>query len=268
MKSAPCYMPAWGPTGKLVKRGSYCCWEAVVAHVNYMAEKQELTAEEQSKIHAYITTMVGIAVRAAPSYEHLTHTGGTLTQYEFMEACTAQHDQVLAMRLGADGTVQEITLTPVGGRFDLNSSLSGHGPVSSFQSTRKHAKDRDMTVYFISDKELPPNTLASNLFKMQLYGEVLLVQHSRENCLLPRERFVHFTQAAYDEQFAKKRKREPHTLTKEEYGAVKGAMQEALNNFERSSSAAAVPPAQMSKSQKVAAPTGSMMAALAVEMGC
>ena len=37
MRYTNCYMPSWNESGKLMKHGSYACWEAVVAHAEEIA---------------------------------------------------------------------------------------------------------------------------------------------------------------------------------------------------------------------------------------
>ena len=45
---------------------------------------------------------------------------------------------------------------------------------------KKGSKDRDLTVFYWPFKNgLPFNQTASNMFKMQIYGDVLLVQQTR-----------------------------------------------------------------------------------------
>ena len=103
------------------------------------------------------------------------------------------------------------------GKEDIRDNFAKHltrpyalqGPLhtpQSFQTVRKKgSKDRDLdlTVFYWPFKNgLPFNQTASNMFKMQIYGDVLLVQQTREPCFLPRDRYVNYTLLAFNEQFA------------------------------------------------------------------
>ena len=62
----------------------------------------------------------------------------------------------------------------------------------SFYSCRKKLKgsDRELCVYHVPDRTLEHNQLDTNLFNMQLFGPLLLIQQSREQSFMPRERFI------------------------------------------------------------------------------
>ena len=131
--------------------------------------------------------------------------------------------------------------------------------LSHFRSMRKKGQrgpERDLTVWYYNTKELPFNKAASDLFKMQLYGDVLLVQQSREACFLPRERYISYFKAQFEEGFSKKRKRpaEVPCMTTAQYQDVKGQIQDTLNRYEEAVSAEALPPQQTAH---VRAPTKS-----------
>ena len=92
------------------------------------------------------------------------------------------------------------------GKEDIRDNFAKHltrpyalqGPLhtpQSFQTVRKKgSKDRDLTVFYWPFKNgLPFNQTASNMFKMQIYGDVLLVQQTREPCFLPRDRYVAYS---------------------------------------------------------------------------
>ena len=128
--------------------------------------------------------------------------------------------------------------------------------------------DRDLSVWYYPVKDLPHNATASNLFKMQLYGDVLLVQQSREHSFMPRERFINFTKAHFDEQFSKKRKRpDAQCMTMLNYADAKVQMQEQLNQYEAKASEHAVPPMQMAKTQTTAPTGGQQLAKKLKERG-
>ena len=113
----------------------------------------------------------------------------------------------------------------------LHKPFDYQGGPSTFHSMRKKGKgnDRDLTVWYCSvplHTLAPLNQMASNLFKMQLYGDVLLVQQSREQSFLPRERYISFTKSQYEEQFVKKRL---HPVSsRDHHQAVRGRLQQRI----------------------------------------
>ena len=258
MKQVHCYMPSWSPSGKLIKKGSYCNWESVIAHAAHLKAKDELEEVDHDKITTYIQVITGTAVHPAPHYDELQHTKGRLNVTAFHEACSKHTGPILAVKVSPNGEVFEIMLTPdPSGRFDIESYM--HKPYipstpSTFHSMRKKGAtkgtDRDLSVWYYPTKELPHNPTASNMFKMQLYGDILMIQQSREASFLPRERFVSFTKQNYDEQFAKKRRKttaEPPSLTPAAYEELKDQMQASLNSFEQKVAASAEAPQAISK---------------------
>ena len=257
MKQAHCYWPSWTGTGKLCKKGSYCNWEAVVAHADDQYANDALPLVEREEILQHVAQVTGMAVNPAPHYEEMAHTKGTLTATTFHEACTHAETPITAIKLTAAGVVEEVQIKP-DGCFNFPQALSlPQAYVGMFRSMRKKGKgnDRDLTVWYCSvplHTLAPINQMASNLFKMQLYGDVLLVQQSREQSFLPRERYISFTKSQYEEQFVKKRKRsEAACMSVAGYAAVKDQMQQSLNEFEAKAAAQAVPPKQMASQSSV-----------------
>ena len=274
MKQAHCYLPSWSSTGKLFKKGSYCNWESVVAHVSYMVERGTMTDEERDKVTEFIEQVTGAVVSPAPHYDSLAHTKGRLTTELFHEECTAQMHPITAVKITPNGDVFEVLLTPMDGRFlfshYMHKPFAYHGPPNSFHSMRKKGKggERDLTVWYYAVKDLPHNAHASNLFKMQLYGDILLVQQSRESSFMPRERFTPFTKAQFDDQFCKKRKRaDPLCMSVTDYADAKEQMQLALNQYEAKVAESAVPPSHLSTVQTMEPNDGRLLAKKVKERG-
>lgn len=275
MKQAYCYWPSWSATGKLFKKGSYCNWESVIAHAAWLADKQAIPQDEYFRIVEYIEQLTGTHVEAAPHYEELMHTKGRMSADDFHAQCVAHKHPIAAVKITPNGEVFEVILQPANGQFNIDSYLhqpfTYHGSPSTFHSMRKKGSkgtDRDLSVWYYPVKDLPHNQHASNLFKMQLYGDVLLVQQSREVAFLPRERFISFTRAQFDEHFTKKRKRqEVQCMSMSGYAEAKEAMQETLNRYEANQSAGAVPPKQMASTQMLAPTSGYSLAKKLKERG-
>lgn len=256
MRASHCFWPTWSATGKLVKKGCYCNWESVVAHAQHLLEKKEITPDEHLAVIDYVSGLVGGHVSPAPHYDELAHTKGRMGAYEFHAACALQRDPINAVKISPSGDVFELLVhpSPTGFIFAdyLHKPFAYHGPPSTFHSMRKKGvkgSDRDLSVWYYNTRELPHNPTASNLFKMQLYGDVLLVQQTREQSFIPRERFVSFTKQQFDEQFCKKRKRaDMQCMTGAQYEDVKEKMQAALNAYEQAAAVSAAPPSELAKS--------------------
>lgn len=253
MRQPFCFMPSWGENGKLVKKGSYCNWEAVVAHANWLQEKGTLAADDHSKLMHYVEKMCGTTPCAAPHYEELAHTKGTLREAEFHAACTRQHEPITSLLLKPDCTTEVLLAPNSCGEFDFDLALSGEGTLTTFHSTRKKGakSERELTVLYYPQKDKPYNATASNIFKLQIYGDVLLVGQSRENCFMSRERYVSFTQAMFEDLYSRKRKRaDTASISVDEYKELKLGMQAKLDGFEQTVSKEALPPQEVSKVQR------------------
>tara|TARA_B100001250_G_scaffold266056_1_gene229473 strand:+ start:1236 stop:2150 length:915 start_codon:yes stop_codon:yes gene_type:complete len=272
MKIAHCYMPTWSANGKLVKKGSYCNWEAVVAQATHQLEKMQLTPEEHMKILEHVEFVTGATVQPAPHYDQLLHTKGRMDAASFHQACVLHAGPITAVKITPGGDVFEVVIHPQfdgGYLFDtfLHRPYNHLLALSMFHSMRKKGAakgtERDLSVWYYATKELPPNTTASNLFKMQLFGDILLVQQSREASFMPRERYISFNKALYEEQFFKKKRRgpsEPASMTPSAYDDLKQEMQATLNSYEQRVSADAAPPRETSKAMSVAPTDGRMLA--------
>lgn len=286
MRQTNCYMPDWTDTNKLLKHGSYACWEAVVAH----AEEQLLDmtkdgsdlparAAKLKRIQEHIDDLVGQSVKAAPHWskfawfaksEHDT----IQSPKQFLDACCKQEAPVVAVRLPADGSAHEVHCDAacVEARFakHLTKPYNVSGPPphepQCFQTVRKKAnKERDLTVFYWPFKNgLPFNQVASNAFKMHIYGDALLVQQTKEPCFLPRERYVNYYVNTFHEQFTNKQKRKEanDTLSTEDYALAKAQMASELQSLEQVSSANASLPADLAKAAVLPPPSGSELANL------
>jgi len=259
MKQVFCYMPSWSNCGKLLKKGSYCNWESVVAHAAHLLAREGITTAEYAKVMDHIEHVTGTVPTVAPHFSELAHTTGRMDVQTFHATCAAQESPVMGVKITPQGEIFELLLFPEDGRFNfakyLHSPFNYPSAPSTFHSMRKKGAckmtERDLGVWYYATKELPHNATASNVFKMQLYGDVLLVQQSREACFMPRERYVSFSKNHFDDAFAKKRKRcaEPPSMTTEAYAAAKDEMQKVLNLYEQKVAEKAVVPKDVSKVQ-------------------
>lgn len=277
MKAAHCYMPTWPNDTKLAKKGSYCTWEAVAAHASELLRGEKISQSEYDRVIEHIAHVTGTHVEDAPHYDELAHIKGKLDVRDFHKVCSKHVGPITGVKIAPTGDIFEVVLTPTDGAFDFEHYV--HKPynllmgLSTFHSMRKKGAsrntERDLGVWYFATKELPPNPTASGLFKMQLYGDVLLVQQSREASFLPRERFVSFSRQQFDELFTKRKRQkvDPPSLTPDAYADLKAEMQESLNSFEQKVSEKAAPPRQMATAQTMGPTSGRTLAAKLEERG-
>lgn len=269
MKVAHCYMPTWNDEGKLIKKGSYCNWESVVAHAAFALDKLMLTPEQHLKILEHIHGVTGCVVETAPHYDKLAHTKGRMDAEAFHVWCTGQEEPITAVKIDSFGEVYEVIIHPRDEFKDfLHTPYDNTAPIASFHTMRRKGSknmDHDLTVWYYGNRDLQHNATASSLFKMQLYGDVLLMNQSREGSFLPRERYVSLNKGQFEEQFAKRKrvKSSDSGLTPVAYGELKKQMQADLNQFETSCSEKAVAPKKMMKVMSLAPSTGKKLAAAA-----
>ena len=279
MKSANCFMPSWTLEDKLIKKGSYCNWESVLAHAMHIfnVEKQ-LEDKDLERIQDFVKVQMGDTTHSttAPHFtdlEHFKNDGSlSLTAEEYHKACCYQTDEVFAVKINGAGHTFEVLMDPNDGKFDFSKYILAPAnwdqKPSMFQSYRKGKhKEKELCVFYHAGGRngLEFNTLASNLFKMQIYGEVLLVQCTKEASFMPRERYVNYTLQEFQDNFMRKRKRsavDVPSLDAEEYGALKAQMQESLSAYEMQSSSLAQPPAAKAKAVKMPPANGRDLAQL------
>lgn len=271
MHSTNCYMPAWNSEGKLLKHGSYCNWESVVAHA---AETE--SPEMSDKIHEYVNAQIGAIVNPAPHYKTLQwfNKRDGLSIEEFHSECSKPTGPLIAVRLKSDGQAREVIVEPkdIEQRFTrfLQTPYTCHGPLhkpASFHTTRKkpYSKERDLAVFYWPQKNgLLFNSTASNLLKQQIYGDVLLIQQSREPSQWPRERFVNYYYTNFEEQYPVQKKRKEHSdaLSIADYAKAKQAMTTSLESVEVLASSLAVQPAELAKASNLPPACGRELAAL------
>ena len=265
MKAAHCYWPVWSANGKLQKKGSYCNWESVVADV----QAHNLAESEHNRIMQHIDAICGATPDAAPHYQNLAHTKGMMTEVAFHKECTRTDKPITGVVIAHTGEVEEITLAPDSlGRLDENVFRQhfGSDDLQCFYSTRKKTvkgSDKELCVWFHNNPDkVNPNSTATNLFKMSLFGNVVIVQVSREACFRPRERYISYTKAEYEEYFTKRRKKvEPHSLSGVQYDKLKKEMQHDLNKYESRAAEQALPPQQMTTQTSVRKTDGRSLAA-------
>lgn len=276
MRQTNAYMPTWNEAGKLVKHGSYTCWEAVISHAFKMHEDGGLGNEDNLiKIQEHINEMVGCVVLPAPSYSLLNWFGGGMTTQSFMDVINNNRSPVTAVCMTSDGKTHEVLVS----KEEQDAKFHAHltkpfqqfsNEPQSFQTVRKKAnKDRDLTVfYWPSQNGLPFNQTASNMFKMQIYGDVVIVQQTKEPCFMPRERYVNYYLTTFNEQLVSRKRKEPcTTLTQDNYQDLSREMQGELQALEARSSSSSLSPSELAKGSVCPPPSGPELASLVTAQG-
>ena len=283
MKGSNCYLPTWTLDDKLIKKGSYCNWESVLAHAQHIFDvEKQLEPKDLERIKDFVKVQMGDTVHStdAPHYTDLEHfkQDGTrnLSAEEYHKACCYQTDEVVAVKINEAGHVYEVLIEERDGNYDfarfLKTPANWDLTPSCFQSFRKGKhKEKELCVFYhpsagrVSGNGLEFNTLASNLFKMQIYGEVVLVQCTKEACFMPRERYVNYTIAEFNDNFMRKRKRvvqDTVSLDAEQYGALKAEMQQSLSAYEEQAVSLASVPGLLAKAAKCPPTNGRDLARL------
>ena len=257
LASGFCHMPSW-LDGKLHKKGNYCNWESVLAHASFLHNQKEIDDATVQKVYAYVTAQTGgVTPNLAPSFTELEHfkaDGMNIDTYHSI--CCFQHAPICAVKIPEEGNPFEILLEPTNGSIDFSTYLK-KPPLacrdtmpSMFSSYRKQKKDTEICIYSYPGRNgFLLNTLASNLFKVQIYGEVIITQVTKEQSFRARERYVAFTLPAFEETFQRKRKRSDSA----EAGAE-------IRKFEKRATASALKPGDFAKSVKLPPADGKAIA--------
>lgn len=285
MRSSNCYMPSWSADGKFTKYGSYANWECVVAHNEQLFADGEIDLSMYSRRIEYINNLCHCPVQAAPHFSRLQwfarddQNGVIKSPEEFHNLCCAEEREVVAVRIQSSGEVNEVLTKACNVASQRGvpyltrpyNSMGAETP-TTFQVMRKKSSKEtaDLTVFYWPEKNgLPLNTTATQLFKMQIYGDVLLLRQTKESSFLPRERFVNFTLVDYTEQCATKRKRTVvstrDALTTGEFEELKAQMKEQLASVEHAVSSSAEKPEDMARAAVLPDPSGRELAKLVKE---
>lgn len=269
-------MPTWNE-GKLLKKGSYCNWESVLAHA---AQMHADDPAEFMWIKEYVITQVGhtSSLSIAPHYQTLEHFKGedcdqSMNADEFHSTCCAIKEPVRAIKLlpptSYPDKVVEIMMTPVDGKLDFEAELTKPSSVqpgtspSMVQQFRSKPKDKEICVFYYPGKNgLTLNAHASHLLRMQIYGEVIISYMTKETSFKARERFIDFTLSDYEHTLLRKRKVVNECTEDCDYKTAKKQMETSLADYEKRASSLALIPGVIAKAQKLPPVDGRQLAAL------
>lgn len=247
------YIPVMEANGRVTRKGTYMNWQCARAHLNYMHSQDKITYEEFLKSVNLINNLAGYTVCNAPDYQALMHFGGKMTILEFTQQCNERLEPLSAVRMNCDGTVQHVYISPVNGNYDCG--LSKEMECTDWDLLRptrklKNVKDKQMAVICnrvpVDPQRATYNTKASQLFKIELYGDVLIVCLTKRVDVDHMDEFLCFTMDDFEEQFKKKAKKPKKTtedeaaaMSKEDFNLVEHEINKAFKELEAHESAGA-----------------------------
>jgi len=242
MRTSNCYIPSLSATGKLLKHGSYCCWEAVIAASGGDMNVQKLVDE-----------IVGCAVAKAPdqcTLSWLSETGAIANIDEFLAACDDPNKPVHVIEIAVDGRLTEAVIA----------RRAYTGFTHRFTTMRKKGKEKAYEVCF--NGVGAPNTVATQYFKQELSGTVYVALKSKELAIKERSRYLPLDIESFKAMFAS-RKRKVDALDKSDYESVKTEMNNELMRVEAQAAQGSEKPTDLAKAALMPPASGMEIAALA-----
>ncbi len=242
MRTSNCYIPSYSKAGKLVKQGSYCCWEAVIAAANGDSNVQEL-----------VDGIVGCTVAPAPAQttlSWLSELGGIMNIDEFLAACDDPNKPVNVIEIAVDGRLTEAVIAR---RAYL-------GFAHRFTTLRKKGKEKAYEVCF--NGVGAPNTVATQYFKQELSGTVYIALKSKELAIQERARYLPLDIESFKSMFQTSRKRKVEAYDETQYENVKSEMNRELMQVELAASCSTKTPMDLAKAATMPSATGAEIANL------
>jgi len=273
MRTSLCYMPVFKADGKISKQGSYICWEAVIAHAAEQHDKGGISDADLLKVQNHVNEVVGCTVGSAPHWGRLEwlskeSTENALDLHEYLANCEhVSKTNKSVVILHANGEVGEVMASPKDQFYDFKGLLAGdelcQADIQSFVSMRKKTKDREVVVFHVADPEqrMPYNEKASNAFKIELRGDVLVAQKTKEACYWDRTRYTDYTLI----KFSEKRKREEARvtgLTTAQYAESRKEMEGELSAFEGVASSLSELPEDLARASVIVPPDATELSQL------
>ena len=205
MGSSNCYMPSWDATGRVQKKGNYCNWESVHAAAVQGLERDD---PELAKIREHLIEVCGKLPEEAPPQSSLQHIKGDTEGVKFDERewhveCCRVKDEITAVKLCADGGVEQVCIDSNDGSYDTLTKCFSKAVIP-----RKGKTTPDVAVYWDQTKNLADtlNLKAEMILKQRIYGDAYLVHVKEELCFTKRERLTDFSFADYEANFVRKKK--------------------------------------------------------------
>ena len=271
MQQLNCYMPTWNKDCKLVKQGSYCNWESVVAHARQKCINAEISEEELEKVTSVVKQEIGCVPTSLVHFTNLQHFGGEMTQEEYNIRCSNGDSEITGILMDTDGKMTELRLASENGVFDWSRFLGFEGDITWNHASlvKKHKKsERTVDLFYWPKGKYDKLNANCSVLKMQIYGPVLLVVKKNENSFDgTRERYCDFVTEEFEEMFSRKRKKtdknQAQAMTTAQYDTLKSEMQTALNDCEAKMSSSAQTPMEIAMAAKMPQSSGKELAAIA-----
>ena len=241
MRASNCYIPSYSVAGKLLKHGSYCCWEAVIA-----------ASGGDTNVQALVDEIVGCAVARAPdqcTLSWLSETGAIANIDEFLAACDDPNKPVHVIEIAVDGRLTEAVIA----------RRAYASFTHRFTTMRKKGKEKAYEVCF--NGVGAPNTVATQYFKQELSGNVYVALKSKELAIKERSRYLPLDIESFKTMFAS-RKRKIDALDKSDYESVKTEMKNELMRVEAQAAQGTQKPADLAKAALMPPASGMEIAAL------
>ena len=256
MKGPGAYIPL-EVDGKVSKKGNYCTWECAVA-----AHTATTEGNSDEKVLKRIKQITGGEIVPAPSYEQLKWFGGDMTIETFCQA-SVDKGNVDCVLIGIDGTLSTISVK----REEFKDNCMSHFPVDGpspvrFHTLRKRTKaNRETWVYHTPTCYHERNSSASQYFKMDLHGPVIVAQCTIGSDLIGR--WVDFTVSNFEAQYTLKRPRKDSAAMSEtSYAKARKEMQASLNAVEERASSLAARPEEVMQASVIPQATAAEMSRL------
>lgn len=237
------YLPLW-KNGRTIKTGTYISWEAVVSHILHMKTHNTKPAAMQEhkwdaeKSLQLVHEAAGRPVLPGAEYTTLAHFKdgghGSKAYLSYCDSLRAPISAVAISIVGDTCTTQGCTINPdqLGSYKDHISNFFNGKEYNVIKPTRKVKglpKFKELVVMTLVDNDLPLNKKAKQLFKMGLFGPVLVACINREDnsmCEFTLEQF----KTAFDVVPPKKGKKDESVdgLDTDAYGKVQEELATAL----------------------------------------
>ena len=262
MGSSNCYMPSWDATGRVQKKGNYCNWESVHAAAVQGLERDD---PELAKIREHLIEVCGKLPEEAPPQSSLQHIKGDTEGVKFDERewhveCCRVKDEITAVKLCADGGVEQVCIDSNDGSYDTLTKCFSKAVIP-----RKGKTTPDVAVYWDQTKNLADtlNLKAEMILKQRIYGDCYLVFTKGELCYTARERLLDFTEADYETHFVRKKKAKvAKGVTDEQYAEQRKHMQAELDAVEKTFTDSAKDPQSYSAVKRMPPSSGKKLALL------
>lgn len=168
---------------RMSRQGCYLSPECVVAHLQWMKDKGEITDKTLDKSKLEINKVACRVVPEAPLFNRLEHFGGDWSIEEYKHHLNRRELPVMVVSITASGEIFSSVCLPTDGSFKQTVRQWPHTvqPIKKIRLTKGHKVVLHCNLDS-NGNEL--NTVASNLCKVNVYGDAALTLHDEFDELL------------------------------------------------------------------------------------